>query len=118
MEFHPENKECFVTRSRCHLMLGQIEAALCDAETALNIDKYYIKVVSTRLQVLSCASRLKMYYFKAIYAKAEALYAYGNFENALVYYHRGHHLRPELDEFRIGIQKAEEAILNVIGGEN
>jgi hypothetical protein len=39
----------------------------------------------------------------------------GNFEIALVYYHRGHQLRPELDEFRLGIQKAREAIDNSIG---
>lgn len=41
----------------------------------------------------------------------------GDFEYALMYYHRGHHLRPELDEFRLGIQKAQEAIDNSIGGE-
>jgi hypothetical protein len=34
---------------------------------------------------------------------------------ALVYYHRGYALRPELDEFRLGIQKAREAIDNSIG---
>lgn len=41
----------------------------------------------------------------------------GDFEYALMYYHRGHHLRPELDEFRLGIQKAQEAIDNSIGGQ-
>lgn len=41
----------------------------------------------------------------------------GDFEYALMYYHRGHHLRPELDEFRLGIQKAQEAIDNSIGSE-
>jgi len=35
---------------------------------------------------------------------------------ALVYYHRGNKLRPELNEFRLGIQKAKEAINNSIGG--
>ena len=39
----------------------------------------------------------------------------GDFEYALMYYHRGHKLRPELDEFRLGIQKAQEAIDNSIG---
>lgn len=39
----------------------------------------------------------------------------GDFEFALVYYHRGHKLRPELQEFRLGIQKAQEAIDNSIG---
>ncbi|KAJ1518276.1 Tetratricopeptide repeat protein 25 [Coelomomyces lativittatus] len=50
-----------------------------------------------------------------MYQKAEALYAKGDFEMALVFYHRGNKLRPELDEFRLGIQKAREAIDNSIG---
>ena len=41
----------------------------------------------------------------------------GDFEYALMYYHRGHKLRPELDEFRLGIQKAQEAIDNSINGD-
>jgi hypothetical protein len=45
------------------------------------------------------------------------LYARGDFEMALVYYHRGHALRPELEEFRLGIQKAREAIDNSIGSK-
>ena len=36
---------------------------------------------------------------------------------ALVYYHRGNQSRPELDEFRLGIQKAREAIDNSIGSK-
>ncbi len=35
---------------------------------------------------------------------------------ALVYFHRGNKLRPEVDDFRLGIQKAKEAIDNSIGG--
>ena len=34
-----------------------------------------------------------------------------------MFYHRGYKLRPELDEFRLGIQKAQEAIDNSIGGK-
>lgn len=41
----------------------------------------------------------------------------GDFEYSLVYYHRGHKLRPELNEFRLGIQKAQEAIDNSIGSK-
>ena len=41
----------------------------------------------------------------------------GDFEFALVHYHRGNKLRPELNEFRLGIQKAREAIDNSIGSE-
>lgn len=36
---------------------------------------------------------------------------------ALVCYHRGHSLRPELEDFRLGIQKAREAIDNSIGSQ-
>lgn len=54
-------------------------------------------------------------YFSAIYQKAEALYHLGDFEHSLVFYHRGLHVRPELEQFRLGVQKAREAIENAIG---
>ena len=41
----------------------------------------------------------------------------GDFEYALVFYHRGHKIRPELRQFTLGIQKAQEAINNSIGSE-
>lgn len=44
------------------------------------------------------------------------MYAQGDFEMALVYFHRGNKLRPEVEDFRLGIQKAKEAIDNSIGG--
>ena len=50
-----------------------------------------------------------------MYQKAEVLYAQGEFEQALVFYHRGNKLRPEIQDFRKGIQKAEEAIDNSVG---
>ncbi len=53
-----------------------------------------------------------------MFQKAEALYQKGDFEMALVFYHRGNKLRPELQEFRLGIQKAQEAIDNSVGGKN
>lgn len=55
---------------------------------------------------------------QGLYQKAEALYTMGDFEFALVYYHRGHKLRPELQEFRLGIQKAQESIENSVGSES
>jgi len=39
----------------------------------------------------------------------------GQFEFALVFYHRGQKLRPELNNFRLGVQKAREAIVNSVG---
>lgn len=53
---------------------------------------------------------------QAIFAKAEALYSKGDFEMALLHYHRGHQAKPDVDDFRLGIQKAKEAINNAIGG--
>jgi len=95
LELEPEDKNCLVARSKCYLKLGDPQKALEDAEAALSEDKEFNK---------------------GLYRKAEALYCMGDFEYALMYYHRGHHLRPELDEFRLGIQKAQEAIDNSIGG--
>lgn len=63
-------------------------------------------------------SKLKLvsvFCFQGIFQKAQALYYQGDFEMSLVFYHRGHKLRPELQEFRLGIQKAQEAIDNSVG---
>ncbi|XP_014665347.1 PREDICTED: tetratricopeptide repeat protein 25-like isoform X2 [Priapulus caudatus] len=94
LEIQPTDKNALVARSKCYLQLGDAQAGLRDAEAALATDKDFNK---------------------GLYQKAEALYAMGNFEFALVFYHRGHKLRPELQEFRLGIQKAQEAIDNAIG---
>ena len=51
-------------------------------------------------------------YHKGLYQRAEALYQMGHFEHGLIFFHRGHALRPELDQFRLGIQKCQEAIEN------
>ena len=51
----------------------------------------------------------------AIYQKAEALYAAGHFEHALVHYCRGYRMRKEKQCFRLGVQKAQEAISNAMG---
>ncbi|KAI9324855.1 hypothetical protein BDR26DRAFT_880472 [Obelidium mucronatum] len=88
------DKSCLVARSKCYLQLGDAEKALEDSNMSLKEDPLF---------------------FKGVFQKAEALYAKGDFEMALVFYHRGNKLRPELDEFRLGIQKAREAIDNSIG---
>jgi len=88
------DKALLVSRSECHLKLGNTEASLEDANKALKIDPTYCK---------------------AIYQKAETLYMMSDFEMALVFFHRGNQLRPELPEFSLGIHKAQEAINNSIG---
>ncbi|XP_030649491.1 outer dynein arm-docking complex subunit 4 [Chanos chanos] len=90
----PDDRNCLVARSKCYVKMGDPENALRDAEASLKDDKEF---------------------FKGLYQKAEALYTMGDFEFALVFYHRGHKLRPELHEFRLGIQKAQEAIENSVG---
>ncbi|EMP40494.1 Tetratricopeptide repeat protein 25 [Chelonia mydas] len=88
------DKHGLVARSVCYLKLGDTENSLRDAEASLQNDQTFSK---------------------GLYQKAETLYTMGDFEFALVYYHRGHKLRPELQEFRLGIQKAQEAIDNSVG---
>ncbi|XP_013421204.1 tetratricopeptide repeat protein 25 isoform X2 [Lingula anatina] len=90
----PKDTDTLVSRSKCHLQLGNAKEALRDAEAALSEDKDF---------------------HKGLFQKAEALYLIGDFETALVFYHRGNKLRPEKQEFRLGIQKSQEAINNSIG---
>lgn len=94
LELNPKDKNALVARSKCYLQLGEPQLALKDAETALHGDKNFIH---------------------AIFQKAESLYHLGDFEHSLMYYHRGLRLRPELEGFRLGVQKAQEAIENTIG---
>ncbi|KAJ3115367.1 Tetratricopeptide repeat protein 25 [Phlyctochytrium bullatum] len=94
LEIRPTDKHCLVSRSQCYIQIGAADLALADADAALKEFPDY---------------------FKAILQKAEALYAKGDFELALMHFHRGNRQRPELDEFRVGIQKAREAIENSIG---
>lgn len=91
----PSDQNALVARSKCYLLLGDPSKGLQDAETALQLDKNNIR---------------------AIYQKAEALYFLGQFELSLMYFHRGLRLRPELNSFRLGVQKTQEAIEKTIGG--
>ncbi|XP_066141538.1 outer dynein arm-docking complex subunit 4 [Euwallacea fornicatus] len=94
LELNPTEKNSLVARSKCYILLGQPENALKDAETALHVDRTFIK---------------------AIYQKAEALYYLGDFEHSLMYYHRGLHIRPDHQDFKLGVQQSQKAIENAIG---
>ncbi|XP_059612124.1 outer dynein arm-docking complex subunit 4 [Phlebotomus argentipes] len=94
LELNPQDQNALVARSKCYLLLGEPDKALQDAETALIADKNNIR---------------------AIYQKAESLYYLGQFEHSLMFFHRGLRLRPELNTFRLGVQKTQEAIENTIG---
>lgn len=95
LELNPTEKNALVARSKCYILLGQPAKGLEDAEMALNIDKNFLK---------------------AIYQKAESLYYLGNFEYSLMYFHRGLHIRPDHEQFKLGVHKSQKAIENAIGG--
>lgn len=95
LELNPGDQNALVTRSKCYLLLGEPAKGLADAEEALTADKANIR---------------------AIYQKAEALYFLGQFEHSLMFFHRGLRLRPEMNLFRLGVQKSREAIEQTIGG--
>uniref|UniRef100_A0A0C9QNC0 Outer dynein arm-docking complex subunit 4 n=1 Tax=Fopius arisanus TaxID=64838 RepID=A0A0C9QNC0_9HYME len=97
LELSPNDKNALLARSKCYLLLGEPQKALEDAEAALN----------ERVKDPGNA--------RAMYYKAEALYHLGDFELSLVYYYRGMRIRPEFDQFRLGVQKAKEAIQNILG---
>ncbi|EDW61093.2 outer dynein arm-docking complex subunit 4 isoform X2 [Drosophila virilis] len=94
LELNSTDINALISRSKCYLLLGEPSRALQDAETALGEDKNNIR---------------------AIYQKAESLYYLGQFEQSLMFFHRGLRARPELDLFRLGVQKTQEAIENTIG---
>ncbi|XP_054861302.1 outer dynein arm-docking complex subunit 4 isoform X1 [Amphiprion ocellaris] len=94
LALNQDDKNCFVGRSKCYLKMGHSDQALKDAEASLKVDATF---------------------FEGLYMKAEALYHMAEFEFALVFYHRGLKLRPQIQEFRLGIQKAQEAMENSIG---
>lgn len=97
LRIRPTDKHCLVSRSKCYIQIGSPELALDDANESIKNDPQF---------------------FKGIYQIASALYAQGDFESALLFYHRGHAMKPEMSDFRIGIQKSREAIENAIGSKS
>ncbi|XP_072743692.1 outer dynein arm-docking complex subunit 4-like isoform X2 [Anoplolepis gracilipes] len=100
LDLNPNDKNALIARSKCHLLLGDPQKALDDAEAAL------------RLNPKNSSNA------KAVYCKAEALYHLGDFEMSLMYYYRGMKIRPEFGQFRLGVQKARDAIQNVLRKNN
>ncbi|PWA17839.1 hypothetical protein CCH79_00008272, partial [Gambusia affinis] len=97
IELTPKEKKCFVSRSKCYIQLGQFRNALIDAEASLVEDPFFPE---------------------GVYQKAEALYYIGEFEFALVFYRRGLKLRHQMEGWRVGIHKAEEAIIGSVGSRS
>ncbi|KAJ3023944.1 Tetratricopeptide repeat protein 25 [Thoreauomyces humboldtii] len=95
LELCPHDPTALSARSRCYVLLGNADPALADAEAALKVDRTNPK---------------------ALAAKADALFSRGDFEEALVWFHRGALSRPDVDEFRIGVLRATEAICSALSG--
>jgi tetratricopeptide (TPR) repeat protein len=89
LEIEPSDKNLLLQRCRCFIALGVPERGVQDADAVLKLDKTH---------------------WRAALAKAQALYAGGNFEFALIAFHRGLKLRSDVDDFRLGIQKCKAAI--------
>jgi len=96
LELQPSHKGALVARSQCHLKLGDANSALKDAQTSF--DEH------------------ETTFMQGLYQYAEALYQLGEFEKALIAFHQGFRLRKDMDGFRIGVQKSQEAIRRAIGG--
>ncbi|TGZ66978.1 hypothetical protein CRM22_005049 [Opisthorchis felineus] len=94
LEKKDRNVHCLLRRSFCYMSLGDFDKAFEDAEMALKMEPKF---------------------HKALFQKAEVLYNRGDFEFALLHYHQGYKKRPEIQEFRLGVQKCEEAIQNALG---
>ena len=97
LELHPNHRGALVARSQCYLKLGNATLALRDAEMSFDNDERTF--VTGLLQY------------------AESLYSLGRFEQALIAYHRGLRLRRDMEEFRIGVQKCQDAIKRAIGSK-
>ena len=99
LQLNPEDPSSLIERASCHVGLQQFEEALEDADKAL---KSYKKK-------LPC---------KGLYIKGDALYNLGNFEHALVYYHRAlkrSASNNEEESVRDRINRATKAVDNAIG---
>ncbi|KAJ3254231.1 Tetratricopeptide repeat protein 25 [Boothiomyces macroporosus] len=83
------------------LQLGDTQKALQDADTSLTEE---------------------VDFFKGVFQKAEALYSQGDFELALVYYHRGNQFRPEViddpTDYKFQPPPGARLVISVPTGQN
>ena len=75
------NEALLLCRARCRIFTGDILGALNDSDSALKLNENSLK---------------------ATLCKADVLFTKGDFEMALVWYHRGLHQKPEHEDFKSG----------------
>ena len=95
-DFDPESPLVLMAAARCHTMVGHWEGSLQACEAILQVEPKNTK---------------------AVLFKAEALFNLCQFEAALMYFHRGQVLNPDLDDFRFGIQKSRKTITDAMKDE-
>ncbi|UJR31869.1 hypothetical protein I4U23_019343 [Adineta vaga] len=93
----PDDTATYIDRSRVFLKMGSIDKAQEDTDLALNL-----------IDDTSYNSNLLLYY--VCLQKAEVLYADGEFELALMYFHRANKIKPAQQTCLEGIQKATEIL--------
>ncbi|CAF0937338.1 unnamed protein product [Didymodactylos carnosus] len=102
----PDNTRTYIDRSRVHLKMGNITQAQEDTNIALSLIEDNVKPKSP---IVSYRSPELLSYYACI-QKAEVLYANGEFELALMYFHRANKIKPQQPNCVEGIRKATEIL--------
>jgi tetratricopeptide (TPR) repeat protein len=89
LALQPQNLHLLLCRAKCRALSENHEGAIKDADGCLNIDPRNAT---------------------AILCKANALFAHGNFEDAMVWFYRGSRMRPGEAAFTLGITRSQMAI--------
>lgn len=92
LDIRPD-RNVLISRSRSYVSLGKSEEAIRDATEAIGNDGQF---------------------YSGCYQLGEAYYSAGMFEEALISYYRAYRRRPDIQDFRLGVQKAEESILRAV----
>ena len=95
MDKQKDDQSILIDRANCYIQVGQPEDALRDLNVVLRDNQNNPR---------------------AILAKAEAYFAMGEFEFALVFFQRGLSVRRDMSGFKDGVTKCKSAILDAING--
>jgi len=98
LEIKPFDIKCRLAQSRALVMLGR------ESEAQLILEKI-LKSPSLSLDEV----------MEGKYLKAEALYGQGEFEYAMVLFQECYNNRPDLEKYKIGVERSKEAILGALG---
>nr|CAD7414805.1 unnamed protein product [Timema poppensis] len=107
LDLTPDNPLTLANKSGCLINMFEPEEAMPSAARSLVEYKRYVEE--------ELDGRQETVYALGLLKKSESLYHQTEFEQALVFFHRGAKLRPNMELFHKGIKKAKKAILNAIG---